>query len=103
MENNTVALASLGVLATCVGLMVWVVKKVLNDIAPALNKHSHAADGITEATKKNTQASVKSIEASNEMLVFMKNLNGKLAKATIQTVNEQHVEHQTIQSTEVVQ
>ena len=90
MENaNAVALAALGVLATSVGLMAWVVKKVLGDVAPALTKHAETAEKLSDAVDKNSAV-------STEMFNFMKNLNGKLSKATIQTVKEQHIEHQTV-------
>jgi hypothetical protein len=94
MDGNTVALSALGVLATCVALMAWVVKKVLGDVAPALTKHAETAEGLGIAVEKNTQS-------NEELLTFMKNLNGKLAKATIQSVQEQNVEHQTINTSEV--
>lgn len=93
MGDSTVAMAALGVLATCVGLMTWVVKKVLGDVAPALNRHADTATELSGAVKKNT-------ESNAELLAFMKNLNGKLAKATIQTVQEQTVEHQHVKSQE---
>lgn len=91
--DNAVALSALGVLATSVGLMAWVVKKVLGDVAPALNKHADTALQLSDAVEKNTKS-------NDEMLAFMKNLNGKLSKATIQTVQEQNVEHQTVKSKE---
>lgn len=73
MNDNTVAIAALGVLGTCVGLMAWVVKKVLGDVAPALQKHSESAEGLKEAVQKNT-------DSNDQMLTFMKKLNGKLPK-----------------------
>jgi len=89
MDENAVAIAALGVLATSVGLMAWVVKKVLGDVAPALDNHAKSADGLNEAVKKNT-------ESNEELLVFMQRLNGKLENAVIQKVSEQTVEHQTV-------
>ena len=71
MEQNTVALAAIAALGSCIAAMVWVVKKVLNDIAPALNNHKDAADGLKEAVKHSSEVSV-------EMITFMKKLNGKL-------------------------
>ena len=91
-ESTSVALAALGVLATSVGLMAWVVKKVLGDVAPALNKHASTANTLADAVKKNTLS-------NNELLKFMRKLNGKLEHAVIQKVSEQTVEHQTVQHT----
>lgn len=73
MQYDAVALSALAILATCVGLMVWVVKKVLGEIAPAMQKHSKSADGLQKAVEKNTQS-------NEEMLTFMRKLNGKLPK-----------------------
>lgn len=87
--DNAVALSALGVLATCVGLMAWVVKKVLGDVAPALSKHAETASELSAAVAKNT-------ESNDELLKFMKRLNGKLEHAVIQKVGEQTVEHQTV-------
>ena len=70
MENQTVALAAIGLAGTVIGLMVWVVKKVIGEIAPALEKHSKSAISLGHAVEKNTQ--------SNEaMITFMTKLNGK--------------------------
>lgn len=89
MDENGVAIAALGVLATSIGTMAWVVKKVLGDVAPALHKHAETASELSESVKKNT-------ESSTELLVFMRKLNGKLENAYIQKVSEQTVEHQTV-------
>lgn len=91
MENNTVAMAALGVLATSVGLMAWVVKKVLGDVAPALTHHADTATNLSDAVKKNT-------ESNEELLVFMRRLNGRLENAVIQKVQDQKVAHQTVES-----
>lgn len=89
MGDNTVAVAALGVLGTCVALMAWVVKKVLGDVAPALTKHAETAEGLSRAVKKNT-------ESNDELLKFMKKLNGRLEHAVIQKVAEQTVETQIV-------
>ena len=91
MGDNTVAIAALGVLGTCVALMAWVVKKVLGDVAPALVKHAETAEGLGAAVKKNT-------ESNDELLKFMKKLNGKLEGAVIQKVTEQTVETQIVKN-----
>lgn len=85
--DNSVALAAIGLAATSVGGFIWLVKFMAKTLGTALQEH--------------TKAAISQTEASQEVLTFMKNLNGKLAKATIQTVTEQNVAHQTIQHTEV--
>jgi len=94
--DSTVAIAALGVLATTVGLMAWVVKKVLGDVAPALAKHADTADHLSKMVIGNTESTNKQILASDELLIFMRRLNGKLENAVIQKVAEQTVEHQTV-------
>lgn len=90
MDNNSVAIAALGVLATSVGLMAWVVKKVLGDVAPALTHHAQTAQNLSDAVKKNT-------ESNDELLKFMRKLNGRLENAVIQKVAEQTIAHQTVE------
>lgn len=84
-------MAALGILATSVGLMAWVVKKVLGDVAPALTHHADTAINLSDAVKKNT-------ESNKELLVFMRRLNGRLESAVIQKVQDQQVAHQTVES-----
>lgn len=70
--------------------LIWLAKFVAKTLGEDLKEHTKAAIHATQASKEQTKA-------SKEVLTFMKNLNGKLAKATIQTVTEQTVEHQTVQ------
>jgi len=100
MNDGAVALAALGVLGTTVGLMAWVVKKVLGDVAPALTKHAETAEQLSKMVIENTAQTVKSRESGDELLTFMKRLNGKLEGALIQKVIEQTVEHQTVNNKE---
>lgn len=99
-SDSTVAIAALGVLATSVGLMAWVVKKVLGDVAPALTKHAETAEKLAGMVLNNTESTKKNTESNDELLKFMRRLNGKLEKAVIQKVSEQTVEHQTVNVTE---
>jgi hypothetical protein len=88
MEQG-VAIAAIGLAATSVGGIVWLAKYFAKQLSKDLQEHTKAAVNSTIASQEQTKA-------SKEVLVFMKNLNGKLAKATIQTVQEQTVEHQTV-------
>lgn len=94
MDNNSVAIAALGVLGSCVALMAWVVKKVLGDVEPALRKHAETADNLGHAVDRNT-------ESSKELLAFMRNLNGKLAHITSQKIEERHVTKQIVDNQDV--
>jgi hypothetical protein len=92
-DNTPIILAALAIVATCVGALVWIVKFLMGQMKESLDKNAAAHEKVAKATKLNTAV-------SQETLTFMKNLNGKLAKATIQTVKEETVEHQTINKVE---
>jgi hypothetical protein len=93
--ENAVAIAAIALAASSVAGLIWLAKFVAKTLGEDLKEHTKAAINATRASKEQ-------IKASKEVLVFMKNLNGKLAKATIQTVKEQNVEHQTVQHTQDV-
>lgn len=110
MDSNAVAITALGVTATAVGGVIWVLKYFANTLSHDLKEHTKAAVQQREASLKAAdasqalQATVEKVgQNAEEQYQFMKNLNGKLAKATIQTVQEQKVEHQTVQHTEIKQ
>jgi hypothetical protein len=69
-----VALAAIALAGTTVGALVWVLKFFANTLSKDLKEH--------------TEAALKQAEASNEVLTFMKNLNGKLEKAYVSKVKE---------------
>jgi len=56
--------------------------------ANASSKAAEASIVLTSAVVNNTQASDLQVKSNSEVLTFMKALNGKLAKATIQTAKE---------------
>lgn len=71
-----VALAAIGLAATTVGGLIWVVKYFAKTLSKDLQEHTAAA--ITQA------------QASEEVLKFMKNLNGKLEGAFVEKVIEKN-------------
>lgn len=87
--DNAVALAAIGLATSSVGGLIWLAKFVAKTLGEDLKAHTIAANKQTAASKKQT-------EASQEVLKFMKNLNGKLAKITKQTIQEQDIKHQTV-------
>lgn len=74
MDSNAVALAAITLAATAVGGLIWGFKYMAEKLVKALNEHSEAA---------NRQAA-----SSDEVLKFMKNLNGKLEGAFVAKVKE---------------
>lgn len=72
--ENTVAMAAIGLAATTVAGLIWVVKFFAEKLVAALKEHSEAA--------------LKQSQSSDEVLKFMKNLNGKLEGAYAAKVKE---------------
>lgn len=109
--TDTVALAAIGLASTTVLAIIWIAKYSVKELSKDLRAHTRAAEQQREASLKAAEASTRlektvrkvgeqaelSAKNSQEQLQFMRNLNGKLAKATIQTVKEQTVQHQTVE------
>lgn len=109
--DNAVALAAIGLAATTIAGLIWVMKYFAKTLAQDLKEHTKAAVQQREASLKSAQASVSlektvskvgaqaelSAKNSEEQLRFMRKLNGKLENAIVQKVAEQTVEHQTVQ------
>ena len=98
-DGNTVAIAAIGLAVTAIGGVIWLAKYFAKELSKDLREHTKAAVNQTVAAEEATRASREQVAASSEIMTFMKALNGKLAKATIQTVQEQRVEHQHVQET----
>lgn len=94
MDSNAVAIAALGIVVTAVAALVWIVKFLMVQMRASLDRNAKAHLKVAEATSKNT-------EVSQETLKFLRALNGKVARATVQTINEQHVVNQTVESQEI--
>jgi hypothetical protein len=78
MNDNTTTLAALGILSAAVAGILWIIKFILKTLSKDLQEH--------------TKAALKQAQASEEVLTFMKNLNGKLESATIQKVEQRRRE-----------
>lgn len=88
--DNTVAIAAIGLAGTAIGGVIWVVRYLANTLSIDLREHTKAATELKHAAREQTKA-------SNEVLTFMKKLNGKLEGAVIQKVAEQNVTEQTVE------
>lgn len=82
--ENTVAIAAIGLAGTLTVGLIWVVKFVLNKLNSTMQEHVKAA--VEQAAE-----SKASRETSEEVLKFMKNLNGKLEGAFVAKVKEKSV------------
>jgi hypothetical protein len=74
-NGGTVELAALGIVATSVTALVWIVKFLMKDIKDSLDKNTSSHERVADVT--------------SEILTFLKNLNGKLADITAQKVEAQ--------------
>lgn len=90
INDTSVAVAAIAVVATCVASLVWIVKFLMMQMRASLERNAKAHLRVAQATDKNTKV-------SEETLKFMQNLNGRLAKITQQTIDEQTVHHQTVE------
>lgn len=109
--DNAVALAAIALAGTAVGSLVWVMKYFAKTLTADLKEHTKAVVQQREASLKSAKASISlertvkqvgqqaelSAKNSQEQLIFMKKLNGKLEGAIVQKVTEQTVQHQTVE------
>lgn len=95
LESSPVALSAIALAGTMAAAVTWVAKYALKELSRDLKEHTKAAQELTQASKEQKKA-------SSEVLAFMKNLNGKLTGATIQTIKEQHIGTQVLTETQVV-
>lgn len=79
--DNAVALAAIGFAGTSLAALVWVVKYLANTLSKDIREHTMAAVASTTASEAQTKA-------SNEVLEFMRNLNGKLTGAVKSKIKE---------------
>jgi hypothetical protein len=100
---ESISIAAIGLAATTVAGLIWVVKYFANTLAHDLKEHTKAAidqQFASQALEKTVRTVGKQAELSaqnsQEQLKFMKRLNGKLENAVVQKVVEQNVEHQHV-------
>ncbi len=67
-----------------------IVNKIDEQHHDALSKLSQSIDRNTESNNNLVRVGREQKKASQEVLIFMKNLNGKLSKATKQAIDENH-------------
>lgn len=87
MEKD-ITLAALGLAATTVAALIWVVKYFAQTLSEDLREHTKAATELTNAAKQQTKASLTAAKSNDQVLTFMKKLNGKLEGAVQDKLNE---------------
>ena len=106
-NSATIIIALVSLLGVLAAALIWMLKWAIGHYGDDIQAHTKAANNLAKASenlaksnKQMAEAVKKNTESNDQVLIFMKNLNGKLAKATIQTVKEQNVEHQHIERVE---
>lgn len=100
---TSIIIALVAVVSLMAGAIIWFGKWATNHYGDDIKEHTIAANKLADASDKLAKSNIKmaaavdkNTESNDQVLTFMKNLNGKLAAATIQTIKEQHIEHQEV-------
>lgn len=114
--NSPELLAALGIVSACVAGLIWVIKRMFNDILPALDGLKAATQSNTSATKsadeylrerngRDNEHHAATLKAINAVPTTLQKIADDQAKAIIkavtvekQSVNEQTVAHQHVKS-----
>lgn len=97
MDNNSaVTLAVVGVLATCVGGLLFVIKFMFNRLLPMIEKSNALTETNTRVTKDADQylreRNGRDAEIHGRLIKELKDLPNKIT----QDIKEQKIEHQSI-------
>lgn len=71
-----------------IGALIWTLKYFARTLSVDMKEHTKAAIKQVDTNKKLIKATEANTESSEQMIQFMTNLNGKLRKATIDTLRE---------------
>lgn len=82
--DNAVAIAALGITGTAIGGLIWALKFI--------------SEKFLKATEQHTKAAALQAATNQEMLTFMRNLNGRLKKTVKEKLNECERNNEPIQS-----
>lgn len=90
LTSIIIALISLLTLTITIfgGAVIYFGKWFSKHYGQDMKAHTKAAIGSADASKKLSKAVDKNTQSNEEVLTFMKSLNGKLAKATGDTIKE---------------
>jgi hypothetical protein len=82
MDSPAIIISALGIVATAVTSLIWIIKYLLREIKSSLDKNSASHDKVAKATEINTGV-------SKELLTFMKRLNGRLPQITAEKIKDE--------------
>lgn len=86
--STEIVIASLALVGTCIAAIIWALKYFAKSLSTDIVAHTKAANAQVQTNKEVTRVMRQNLEVNDQMLTFMKNLNGKLAKATVDTLRE---------------
>ena len=98
--ENTVLLAALAIVSACVGSLVWVIKHLFTEILPVIHNLVKVTELNTEATKSSDaylrERNGRDNHFHGEVMAALKAIE---EQSKNQHVDEQTVEHQTVNQT----
>lgn len=99
--NEPVTLAALGIVATSVASLVWLVKYLLTTFRKSLDKNTESNrvvarsnEKITEMLGENTKSNKEVAQMARENTQYLKNLNGRLVDITAEKMQQQIRSHE---------
>lgn len=115
MDNSAVTIAIVGILATCVGGLLWIIKFMFNKMTPLLEGLTKSTDANTSATKtadkylrdrngRDAESHKESIKAIEAIPLKMQAIADKQAATLIKNLKKlpaQKIEHQHVQEQKV--
>lgn len=108
--DNAVTLAVVGVLATCVGGLLWIIKFMFNKMVPMMEENIKATIANTEATRsadkylkerngrdiEKHEELIKATEAIPVKMQYIADTQAKAIVTNLKQVKEQKVTHQYV-------
>lgn len=108
--DNAVTLAVVGVLATCVGGLLWIIKFMFNKMVPMMEENIKATIANTEATRsadkylkerngrdiEKHEELIKATEAIPVKMQYIADTQAKAIVNNLKQVKEQKVTHQYV-------
>jgi len=116
-DSNMVSVAVVGVLATCVGGLLWIIKFMFGKLVPTMEQQTKVTNKLIAATANNTRATksadeylrerngrdkeshAETLKAIQAIPTTMQQIADNQATAIITAVKvkEQHIEHQHVE------
>lgn len=80
-NSTTIIIALIGLLATVIGTIIWMLKWAVKNYGKDIQEHTRAANSLAAASLKMSKSVDRGVKSNNEVLIFMRNLNDKLTQS----------------------